>query len=117
MSATKLKKGDTVRVIAGKNKDSEGKIVSIDREKNRVVIEGVNMVTKHEKPSMRNQQGGLVQVEAPVDLSNVMLLYKDKPTRIGYKVEKNDAGKIVKKTRIAKSTGDEIDVVFDFSKK
>ena len=54
MSATKLKKGDTVRVIAGRNKDSEGKILSIDHEKNRVVIEGVNLVTKHEKPSMRN---------------------------------------------------------------
>ncbi len=116
MSATKLKKGDTVRVITGRNKDSEGKILSIDREKNRVVIEGVNMVTKHEKPSMRNQNGGIVQVEAPLDLSNVMLLYKDKPTRVGYKVEKNSAGKIVKKTRIAKSTGEEIDVVFDKTK-
>ena len=88
MSATKLKKGDTVRVIAGRNKDSEGKILSIDHEKNRVVIEGVNLVTKHEKP-----------------------------TRVGYKVEKNDAGKVVKKTRIAKATGDEIDVVFDKTKK
>ena len=117
MSATKLKKGDTVRVIAGRNKDSEGKILSIDHEKNRLVIEGVNLVTKHEKPSMRNQQGGIVQVEAPLDLSNVMLLYKDKPTRVGYKVEKNDAGKVVKKTRIAKATGDEIDVVFDKTKK
>ncbi|MBR4529247.1 MAG: 50S ribosomal protein L24 [Lachnospiraceae bacterium] len=117
MSATKLKKGDTVRVIAGRNKDSEGKIIEIDREKGRVVIEGVNMITKHEKPSMRNQNGGIVQIEAPIDASNVMLLYKNKPTRVGYKVEKNEAGKVVKKTRIAKSTGDEIDVVFDKTKK
>ncbi|MCR4763477.1 MAG: 50S ribosomal protein L24 [Lachnospiraceae bacterium] len=117
MSATKLKKGDTVRVIAGKNKDSEGKILSIDREKNRVTIEGVNLVTKHEKPSMRNQNGGIVQIEAPIDLSNVMLVFKKKPTRVGYKVEKNDAGKVVKKTRIAKATGEEIDVVFDKTKK
>ena len=116
MSATKLKKGDTVRVIAGKNKDAEGKILSIDREKGRVVIEGVNVVTKHEKPSMKNQNGGIVQVEAAIDLSNVMLLYKDKPTRIGYKIEKNDAGKVVKKVRVAKATGDEIDVVFDKTK-
>lgn len=117
MSATKLKKGDTVRVIAGRNKDAEGKIVSIDHKKNRVVIEGVNMITKHEKPSMRNQNGGIVQIEAAIDISNVMLLHKNKPTRIGYKVEKNDEGKIVKKTRIAKATGDEIDVVFDRTKK
>ena len=116
MSATKLKKGDTVRVITGRNKDSEGKIISIDREKKRVVIEGVNLVTKHEKPSMRNQNGGIVQVEAPLDISNVMLLYKDKPTRVGYKVEKNSDGRIVKKTRIAKATGEEIDVVFDRTK-
>ena len=116
MSATKLKKGDTVRVIAGRNRDSEGKILSIDREKGRVVIEGVNLITKHEKPSMRNQTGGIVQVEAPLDLSNVMLLYKDKPTRVGYKVEKDKAGRIVKKTRIAKATGEEIDVVFDKTK-
>ncbi|MBR3396975.1 MAG: 50S ribosomal protein L24 [Lachnospiraceae bacterium] len=101
--SVKIKKGDTVKVIAGKDKDKEGKVLSVDQKKNRVLVEGVNMVKKHEKPSGRNQQGGIITREAPIDLSNVMYLYKGKPTRIGYKVEDG------KKVRIAKSTGDVLD--------
>ena len=100
----KIKKGDTVKVIAGKDKDKTGKVVSVD-VKNRVVVEGVNMITKHEKPSMSNQQGGIVNKEAPIDASNVMLVVKGVPTRVGIKVEmveKNGKTKAVR-TRVAKA--------------
>ncbi len=101
--SVKIKKGDTVRVIAGKDKDKEGKVLVVDPKKNRIIIEGVNMVSKHTKPSAANQAGGIVTKEAPIDLSNVMYLHKGQPTRIGYKVEDG------KKVRVAKKTGDVID--------
>ena len=103
MSTMKIKKGDTVKVIAGKDKDKEGKVLSVDKKNGKVVVEGVNMVTKHAKPSAANQNGGIIQKEAALDMSNVMYVYKGKPTRIGFKVE-ND-----KKVRFVKSTGDVID--------
>lgn len=103
MSTMKIKKGDTVKVIAGKDKDKEGKVLSVDKKNGKVVVEGVNMVTKHAKPSAANQNGGIIQKEAALDVSNVMYVYQGKPTRIGFKVE-ND-----KKVRFAKSTGDVID--------
>ena len=103
MSMFKIKKGDTVKVIAGKDKDKEGKVISVDRKKNKVLVEGVNKITKHEKPSIANQNGGIVQKEAPIDASNVMYVHKGKATRIGFKIEKD------KKVRYAKSTGDIID--------
>lgn len=101
--SVKIKKGDTVKVIAGKDKDKEGKVLSVDAKKNRVIVEGINMITKHTKPSMQNQQGGIVNKEAPIDISNVMYLHKGKVTRIGYKVEDG------KKVRIAKTTGEVLD--------
>ncbi|MCM1047335.1 MAG: 50S ribosomal protein L24 [Clostridiales bacterium] len=103
MSTLKIKKGDTVKVIAGKDKDKEGKVISIDRKTGRVLVEGINKITKHEKPSAANQNGGIVQKEAPIDISNVMYVHKGKPTRIGFKVENG------KKVRFAKSTGDIVD--------
>ena len=103
MASLKIKKGDTVRVIAGKDKDKEGKVLLVNAKKNTVVVEGVNMITKHEKSSMANQQGGIVNKEAPINISNVMYLHKGKPTRIGFKVEGD------KKVRVAKSTGETID--------
>lgn len=103
MSTLKIKKGDTVKVIAGKDKDKEGKVVSIDRKAGRVLIEGINKITKHEKPSAANQDGGIIQKEAPIDISNVMYVHKGKPTRIGFKFENG------KKVRFAKSTGDVVD--------
>ena len=101
----KLKTGDKVVVIAGKDKGKEGKILHVDRKNNRVIVEGVNMITKHEKPSMSNQQGGIVNKEAPIDASNVMLVVKGVPTRVGIKVEmveKNGKTKAVR-TRVAKA--------------
>ena len=103
MSTFKIKKGDTVKVIAGKDKDKEGKVVSVDKKNNKVVVEGINKITKHEKPSVANQNGGIVQKEAPIDASNVMYVHKGKATRIGFKIEKG------KKVRYAKSTGDIVD--------
>ena len=103
MSAMKIKKGDTVRVIAGKDKDKEGKVIAVDKKDGRVLVEGVNMLTKHTKPSMANQQGGILHQEGPIDASNVMFLHKGKATRVGFKMDGD------KKVRYAKSTGDVID--------
>ena len=99
----KIKKGDTVKVIAGKDKDKEGKVLSVDTKKSKVLVEGVNMVTKHAKPSAANQNGGIIQKEAPIDVSNVMYLHKGKATRVGFRIEGD------KKVRFAKATGEVID--------
>ena len=103
MATRKIKKGDTVKVIAGKDKDKEGKVISVNHKTNKLLVEGINMITKHAKPSMANQQGGIVHQEGPIDASNVMYLHKGKPTRIGFKMDGD------KKVRFAKSTGDIID--------
>ena len=103
MSAYKIKKGDTVKVIAGKDKDKEGKVIAVDTKNHRVLVEGVNMVTKHTKPSAANQQGGIVETEAYIAVSNVMYLHKGQPTRIGFKMDGD------KTVRFAKKTGDVID--------
>ncbi len=103
MSTMKIKKGDTVKVITGKDNGKEGKVISVDRKRNKVLVEGVNIVTKHTKPSAANQNGGIIQKEAPIDVSNVMYVHKGKATRVGFRFE-ND-----KKVRFAKSTGDVID--------
>ena len=103
MSTMKIKKGDLVKVIAGADKDKEGKVIAVNHKDNTVIVEGVNVITKHTKPSAANQNGGIVQKEAPIDASNVMYVHKGKATRIGFKIENN------KKVRFAKSTGDVID--------
>ena len=103
MSTMKIKKGDMVKVIAGKDKDKEGKVIAVDKKDGKVLVEGVNMLTKHTKPSMANQQGGILHQEGPIDASNVMFLHKGKATRVGFKMDGD------KKVRYAKSTGDVID--------
>ena len=103
MSTMKIKKGDTVKVIAGKDKDKEGKVISGDRKNGRVLVEGVNMLTKHTKPSAANQEGGIIHQEGPIDASNVMYVHKGKATRVGFKMDGD------KKVRYAKSTGEVID--------
>ena len=105
---TKLKRGDIVQVIAGKEVGRTGKILLVDRIKGKVVVEGLNMQTKHQKSNRANQTGGISRREAPLHVSNVMYLHKDKPTRLGYKVEVSAAGEKTKK-RFAKSTGEIID--------
>mgnify|MGYP000675817499 FL=1 len=103
MSTMKIKKGDMVKVIAGKDKDKEGKVIAVDKKDGRVLVEGVNMLTKHTKPSAQNQNGGIVTQEGPINASNVMLVVKGQTTRVGFKVEDG------KKVRIAKKTGEVID--------
>ena len=105
MATTKIKKGDTVKVIAGKDKGKEGKVLSVSAGK--VIVEGVNTVTKHTKASQANPQGGIVQKEAPIDASNVMYVHKGKATRIGFTTVEDKKGP--KKVRVAKSTGEVID--------
>ncbi len=103
MATSKIKVGDTVRVIAGADKDNEGKVLSINHKNNTVIVEGVHMIKKHTKPSMANQAGGIVEQEGPIDLSNVMLLHNGKATRVGFKMDGD------KKVRVAKATGEVID--------
>ena len=82
----KIKKDDLVKIIAGKDKDKTGKILSVNTKKNTVLVEGCNMVTKHSKPSAANQQGGIIHQEGPIDISNVMLVVDGKATRVGFEV-------------------------------
>ena len=97
----KIKKGDIVKIITGKDKGSEGKVIRVADGK--VVVEGCNMVTKHQKASQSNPKGGITKIESPIDISNVMLVVNGKPTRVGFKLDGD------KKVRVAKSTGDVID--------
>ena len=99
----KIKTGDTVKVIAGRSKDKEGKVISVDPKNNKLVVEGVNMVTKHAKPSVANQAGGRIEKEAPIDASNVMLVVNGEATRVGFKMVDG------KKVRYAKKSGEVID--------
>ena len=99
----KLKTGDKVVVIAGKDKGKEGKIVAVDKKNNRVMVEGVNMVSKHTKPNAQNQQGGITKKENFIHASNVMYLHNGKATRLGALIKDG------KKVRVAKKTGEVID--------
>ena len=101
MATMKIKKGDMVKVIAGKDKDKTGKVLSV--KDGKVIVEGVNVVKKHTKPNQMNQNGGIVEKEAAIDVSNVMLLVDGKATRVGFEVKDG------KKVRVAKATGKVID--------
>ncbi len=100
-----IKKGDTVMVITGESKGQKGRVLEVDRSKERAIVEGINMVSKHTKPNAKAPQGGIVKKEAPVHISNLMLIdpASGKPTRIGRKL--NDKNKLV---RISKKSGEEI---------
>ena len=98
-----VKTGDKVKVIAGKDKGKEGKVLAVNAKDNTVLVENVNMVTKHSKPSMANQEGGIVTKEAPLHISNVMLMVDGKATRVGFQMDGD------KKVRVAKATGKVID--------
>jgi large subunit ribosomal protein L24 len=101
-----VKKDDTVMVITGKDKGKKGRVIAAYPRENRVLVEGVNMMKKHSKPTQQNPQGGIITQEAPIHVSNVMLLdpKSGNPTRIGYKTLDNG-----KKVRIAKKSGEAID--------
>lgn len=98
-----IKKGDNVKVIAGDSKGATGRVLSIDTEKYRATVEGVNMIKVHNKPSAENPEGGIVEREGTIHVSNLMVLEGDNVTRIGR--GKNKDGKSV---RISKKTGEEI---------
>jgi large subunit ribosomal protein L24 len=98
-----IKVGDTVKVTSGEARGQEGKVLSIDRNKERAVVEGVKMVKRHTKPSSANPQGGIVEKEASLHISNLMLVHNGQVTRVGRRA--NSEGKLV---RFAKKTGEEI---------
>ena len=103
MTKLKIKSGDTVRIIAGDHKGQEGKVQRVIRDKNKAIVEGLNMVSKHEKPSAANPQGGIVKKEAPVHISNLSLIdKKGDTTRVGYKMEDG------KKVRFSKKSNEVI---------
>lgn len=99
----KIKKGDNVIVVSGKDKGKKGTVSRVMPRSNQVLVDGINVVKKHQKPSGQNQQGGVIDRDMPLDASNVMFVHKGKPTRVGYKVLADG-----KKVRIAKTTGEEI---------
>ena len=94
----KIKKGDTVKVIAGNNKGKTGSVLKVLVEDRRVIVEGVKIIKKHTKPSASNPQGGIVEKEAPIDISNVMLLDGDISSRVGRKLVDGEIKRFVKKT-------------------
>ncbi|QTE23957.1 50S ribosomal protein L24 [Polaribacter cellanae] len=99
MKKFKIKSGDTVKVIAGDHKGSEGKVLQIIKDKDRVLVEGVNLVSKHTKPSAQSPQGGIVKKEASLHISNVMLVEDGAAVRVGYKVDGDTKIRISKKTK------------------
>ncbi|MBK8600683.1 MAG: 50S ribosomal protein L24 [Flavobacterium sp.] len=100
MIKLKIKSGDTVKVIAGDHKGSEGKVLRVDREKNKAIVEGVNMVSKHTKPSAKSPQGGIVKKEAPIHISNLSLIdpKSKKATKVGFKQEGDKKVRFSKKS-------------------
>jgi len=100
MIKLKIKAGDTIRVIAGDHKGSEGKVLKVDREKNKAIVEGVNMVSKHTKPSAKSPQGGIVKKEAPIQISNISLIdpKTKETTRVGVRVEGDKKVRFSKKS-------------------
>ncbi|MFT4575392.1 MAG: large subunit ribosomal protein L24 [Polaribacter sp.] len=93
-----IKTGDTVKVMAGDHKGSEGKVLQILREKNRAIVEGVNMVSKHTKPSAQSPQGGIVKKEASIDVSNLSLVENGVSTRVGFRMEDDKKVRFSKKS-------------------
>lgn len=108
MVKTRLKKNDTVKVISGNAKGTVGKVLFIDRNKGRVIVEGVNIVHRHTKPNQKNQQGGIVRREAPINITNVQLMCPKSslPTRIGMEVVKDEVSGKSKRMRKSKKSGE-----------
>lgn len=106
MAIAHVRKGDTVMVVAGKERGKRGRVLRVIPEKNRVVVERINMIKKHQRPTQRVRQGGIIEREGPIHLSNVMLVdpTSGKPTRIGMRALSDD-----KKVRVARKSGEIID--------
>jgi large subunit ribosomal protein L24 len=101
----KLKKGDTVVVITGKDKGKQGEVMTVLPAANKVIVSGVNMASKHQKPRRANQQAGIIDRDMPIHVSNLMLVHKGKPVRIGYELRDG------KKVRVAKVKGGRTEVI------
>ena len=99
MTKLKIKTGDTVRVIAGDHKGEEGKVVKVLIDDNRAIVEGVNMISKHTKPSAQNPQGGIVKQEASLHISNLMLVSNGDASRVGYRMEDGKKVRFSKKSK------------------
>ena len=99
----KIKKGDTVVVISGKDKGKEGTVSRVMPRTNQIIVDGINVAKKHQKPKGANQQGGIIDRDMPLDASNVMLVHKGKPTRVGFKTNSDGT-----KVRVARTTGEEV---------
>ena len=99
----KIKKGDTIQVISGNEVGKSGRVIKVFRSKDRIIVEGLNMVKKHARPTQENPQGGIMEKEASIHISNVMLVSGGKPTRIGYRMLEDG-----KKVKYAKRTGEVI---------
>lgn len=106
----KIRKGDTVRILSGKNKGKTGRVLMVNPEKMRIWVEGVNLVKRHSRPSQKNPKGGVVEKEGSLHISKVMLMdtKANQPTRVGFHTVRNDAGKISGKVRISKKSGESI---------
>ncbi len=99
MTKLKIKTGDSVKVIAGDHKGEEGKIIKVIIEKNRAIVEGVNMISKHTKPSAENPQGGIVKKEASLNISNLMLVENGVATKVGFRMEGDKKVRFSKKSK------------------
>jgi large subunit ribosomal protein L24 len=102
----RIKKNDTVKVITGNEKGKEGRVLAVYPQKNRVIVEGINMIKKHTRPTQDNPKGGIIEKEAAIDVSNVALVFEGRVTKVGYK-KLNDG----KKVRVCKKTGEIIDSI------
>jgi large subunit ribosomal protein L24 len=104
----KIRKNDSVIVTAGNSRGKTGKVLKVYPETRRIIVEGVNIMKRHTRPSQRNPQGGIVQREAPIHMSNVMLLdpKSNQPTRVGTKVVKDDTTGKKRRMRVARATGE-----------
>jgi len=100
----KIRKNDFVVVVSGEDKGKTGKVLNVDPKNNRVIVEGVNFIKRHTKPRGQGDQGGILEREAPIDASNVMLLYDNEPTKVGFKRLADG-----KKARVAKRTGEVVE--------
>ena len=103
MSGLKIRKGDRVVVLKGKDRGKEGQVMRVLPAERKVIVDGVNVAKKHQKPTRSTMQGGIIDKDMPMDASNVMYVHKGKPTRLGYKIESDGT-----KKRVAKSTGEVI---------
>lgn len=104
----KIRKGDTVKVLSGKSKGKKGKVLKVDPHKERVIVEGANLIKRHSRPSQRNPKGGIVEKEGSLHVSKVQLIdvKNDMPTRVGFHFVRNENDEITDKVRISKKSGE-----------